>query len=60
MLKLWLHKFLVVAKYDKNLDGIIEDKVNGRIFYKDEDLDGILFEVLMNKEELRRNGEKCL
>ncbi|HEY8890962.1 MAG TPA: glycosyltransferase family 4 protein [Clostridium sp.] len=41
----------VVAKYDKNLDGIIEDKTNGRIFYKDEDLAGILFEVLSDKEK---------
>ena len=35
----------VVAKYDKNLDGIIEDKVNGRVFYENEDLAKILFEV---------------
>ena len=41
----------VVAKYDKNLDGIIEDKINGRVFYKDEELAGILYEVLMDKEE---------
>ncbi|MBU3143185.1 glycosyltransferase family 4 protein [Clostridium sp. CF012] len=41
----------VVAKYDKNLDDLIRDKINGRIFYKDEDLSEILFEVLMNKEE---------
>jgi len=41
----------VVAKYDKNLDGLIEDKVNGRIFYKDEDLAEILFEVLIDKGE---------
>ncbi|MBU3179899.1 glycosyltransferase family 4 protein [Clostridium psychrophilum] len=41
----------VVAKYDKNLDGIIEDKINGRVFYKDEELDGILYKVLMDKEE---------
>jgi 1,2-diacylglycerol 3-alpha-glucosyltransferase len=41
----------VVAKYDKNLDGIIQDKVNGRIFYKDEDLAKTLFEVLMDKEQ---------
>jgi len=33
----------VVAKYDKNLDGIIEDEINGRIFYKDEELSEILF-----------------
>ena len=44
-------KIPVVAKYDKNLDGIIEDKVDGRLFYKDEDLAEILFQVLMNKEE---------
>ena len=41
----------VVAKYDKNLDGLIKEKTNGRIFYKDEDLAEILFEVLMDKEE---------
>ena len=41
----------VVAKYDKNLDDLIKDKINGRIFYKDEDLADILFEVLMDKEE---------
>ena len=40
----------VVAKYDKNLDDLIQDKINGRIFYKDEDLAGILFELLMDKE----------
>ena len=41
----------VVAKYDKNLDGIIKDEINGRVFYKDEDLAEILFEVLMDKEK---------
>jgi len=41
----------VVAKYDKNLDDLIQDKVNGRLFYRDEDLSKILFEVLINKEE---------
>jgi len=41
----------VVAKYDKNLDGIIVDRINGRIFYKDEDLAQILSEVLMDKQE---------
>ena len=40
----------VVAKYDKNLDGIIEDEINGRIFYKDEELSEILFEVLNDKD----------
>jgi 1,2-diacylglycerol 3-alpha-glucosyltransferase len=43
-------KIPVVAKYDKNLDGIIEDEVNGRLFYKDEELAGILTQVLLNKE----------
>ena len=41
----------VVAKYDKNLDGIIRDKINGRFFYKDENLAEILFEILSDKEE---------
>lgn len=41
----------VVAKYDKNLDDLIQDKINGRIFYNDEDLAEILLEVLMDKEE---------
>ena len=41
----------VVAKYDKNLDDLIKDRINGRIFYKDEDLAQTLFEVLMDKEE---------
>ena len=41
----------VVAKYDKNLDGIIKDRINGRVFYKDEDLAKILSEVLIDKEE---------
>jgi len=44
-------KIPVVAKYDKNLDGIIEDEINGRLFYKDEELAEILSQVLMNKEE---------
>lgn len=41
----------VVAKYDKNLDGIFQDGTNGRVFYKDEDLAEILFEVLMDKDK---------
>ncbi|MCB2293136.1 glycosyltransferase family 4 protein [Clostridium algoriphilum] len=40
----------VVAKYDKNLDGIINDKINGRVFYNDEDLAGILFGILRDKD----------
>jgi len=41
----------VVAKYDKNLDDLIQDKINGRIFYEDEELAEILYEVLIDKEE---------
>jgi len=40
----------VVAKYDKNLDGTIRDKFNGRFFYKDENLADILYETLMDKD----------
>ncbi len=40
----------VVAKYDKNLDGIIRDKINGRFFYEDENLSKILFQTLMDKD----------
>lgn len=40
----------VVAKHDKNLDGIIRDEFNGRFFYKDEKLAEILFQILMDKE----------
>jgi 1,2-diacylglycerol 3-alpha-glucosyltransferase len=40
----------VVAKYDKNLDGTIRDKFNGRFFYKDENLVDILYEALMEKD----------
>ncbi|MBZ9685019.1 glycosyltransferase family 4 protein [Clostridium estertheticum] len=49
----------VVAKYDKNLDDLIQDKINGRIFYRDEDLAGILYEVLMNKEECAKMVENA-
>lgn len=44
----------VVAKYDKNLEEIMKDKVNGLIFKEDEDLVEILFNVL-NDESLRDN-----
>ena len=42
-------KIPIVAKYDKNLDGIIIDKVTGRIFNKDDELSDILFDVINNK-----------
>jgi 1,2-diacylglycerol 3-alpha-glucosyltransferase len=39
----------VLAKYDTNLDDMLEDKVNGRVFYKDKNLSDILIEILKNK-----------
>lgn len=44
----------VVAKFDKNLDGMIQDKENGRMFYNDEELADVLEEVLTNKDENER------
>ena len=49
----------VVAKYDKNLDDLIQDKINGRLFYNDEDLAEILFEVLMDKEQCSKMVENA-
>lgn len=43
----------VVAKYDENLENIMKDKINGLIFKTDEELTGIIFEVLNN--EILRN-----
>jgi len=40
----------VVAKYDRNLEDMITDRETGRIFQRDEDLPGILLDVLQNKE----------
>lgn len=42
-------KIPVVAKQDKSIEGIIKDKLNGRIFTNNEELSSILFELLTNK-----------
>lgn len=43
-------KLPVVAKYDTNLDGVVEDGINGKIFNRDEELADILIELIQNKE----------
>ncbi len=40
----------VVAKNDKNIEGLINDKLNGRVFNSEDELSGILIELLSNKE----------
>ncbi len=40
----------VVAKYDKNLEGMIEDHKTGRLFYHDSDLSSILIDIFSNQE----------
>ncbi|MGM0471588.1 MAG: glycosyltransferase family 4 protein [Bacillota bacterium] len=44
----------VVAKYDKNLEGLIEDQVNGRIFIDDDNLADTLYQALTNEVETKR------
>jgi len=41
-------KVPIIAKYDRNLDGIITDKITGRIFKNDNELSDILFDVITN------------
>ena len=40
----------VVARNDRNIEELIQDNRNGRIFYDAEELPGILIEILTNKE----------
>ncbi len=40
----------VVARNDRNIEGLIQDNINGRIFMSETELPGILIEVLTNKE----------
>ncbi|MCY6484070.1 glycosyltransferase family 4 protein [Clostridium aestuarii] len=49
----------VVAKYDRNLDGVIEDKVNGRIFNEQYELANILFDIIMNKDKAYKMSKKA-
>ncbi|NLK21313.1 MAG: glycosyltransferase family 4 protein [Epulopiscium sp.] len=56
-------KIPVVAKQDKSLEGIIEDKVNGRLFTQNDELSSILFELLTDKplrENLAQNAIKTV
>ena len=39
----------VVAKYDKNLENMIQDEVNGRVFKEDNELPALLVETLSNE-----------
>ncbi len=50
----------VIAKYDKNLDGFIEDKVNGRLFYKDSDITNVICEVLSSDSDRAVLSENAL
>lgn len=43
-------KLPVVAKYDTNLDGVVEDGVNGKFFRQDGELADILVELLLNRD----------
>ncbi|HOA80810.1 MAG TPA: glycosyltransferase family 4 protein [Defluviitaleaceae bacterium] len=43
----------VVAKNDKSIEGIIQDKINGRIFSNDEELANILFKLLTDNESCK-------
>ncbi len=49
----------VVAKRDKNLEGMIEDKVNGRVFDQNDQLANILYELLTHKEESAKIAQKA-
>ncbi len=44
----------VVARNDKNIDGLINDRFNGMVFNSENELAGILIELLSNRE-LSRN-----
>lgn len=44
----------VVAKKDLNIDGLLRDNINGKIFEQDYELPDMLYEVLTNKEKSKR------
>lgn len=53
----------VIAKKDDNLNGILEDKVTGRIFENDEELPSIFYELLTNpaqKKKLVANASNAI
>ena len=52
-------KVPVVAKYDKNLENMIQDEVNGLVFEKDEELSGLLVKVLNNEIKSKQLVEQA-
>ena len=52
-------KVPVVAKYDKNLEDMIQDQVNGLVFDKDEELSTLLVEVLTNEIKTKQLVEQA-
>lgn len=53
----------VAARYDRNIDELIKDKENGRIYRTEDELVNILIEILTDKElseKLVRNGRKTV
>jgi 1,2-diacylglycerol 3-alpha-glucosyltransferase len=50
----------VVAKQDKNLEGMVIDGMNGRIFENNEDLAHVLYDILSNKEKYDYMSQKSM
>ncbi|OGO87096.1 MAG: hypothetical protein A2Y24_03895 [Clostridiales bacterium GWE2_32_10] len=50
----------VIAKYDTNLDGVINDNVNGMFFRDDNELTHILYDILSNDDFRKRLAENAL
>ena len=53
-------KLPIVARYDSNLEGVIEENINGYLFNNNKDLSEILKKLLKNEIKLRKMGEKSL
>jgi len=49
----------VVAKKDFNIDGLLKDNINGRVFEQDSDLPDILYEVLIDKAKSKKLAQKA-
>lgn len=50
----------VVAKKDLNIDGLLKNNINGRVFEQDSDLAYILYETLTDKIKSKRLAEQAL
>lgn len=53
----------VIAKKDDNLNGMLEDRVTGRVFTKDEELPNIFFELLVDpiqRQKLAKNAYEAV